>query len=380
MPQVEVGDGERRSAVEQPEQIANHETGSGRADGGSTDSHPGDVNEAAARSVLVHTRSHPCGDLRLVGVRLHQGPTRGLREGHGRILGSGEGVDHDIEVVDRPTAEATIDYPGETIIAKQEPRITAVEPGQGDGRLGSVRISVRRRLEVVVEGTLDDRGIDAEAFERTGNDPGLALADIGVGDKQLRRSVPGDDTVVVDETDTHLAGGRIRQHPATPGVRLPQVPDPEQPRQRGRGALGRPLTSFCTGSSTPMRIWGSSGRGALLRMRRRDWRAMLTELGRRGHGTIESGAFLLAKESGDPTRVTRIVYYDDLDPDCLVGGIHFHGLAYDKLWSLCRTDGLRVIGDVHTHPSGWVEQSNIDRGSPMVAQQGHVGVIVPHFA
>ncbi len=117
-----------------------------------------------------------------------------------------------------------------------------------------------------------------------------------------------------------------------------------------------------------MRIWGSRGRGALLRMRRRDWRAML------------AGAFLLARTDEDLTRVTRVIYYDDLDPDCLVGGIHFHGLAYDKLWTLCRTDGLRVIGDVHTHPSGWVEQSDIDRGSPMVAQQGHVAVIVPHFA
>ncbi|HET6875680.1 MAG TPA: hypothetical protein VFH70_12915 [Acidimicrobiales bacterium] len=129
-----------------------------------------------------------------------------------------------------------------------------------------------------------------------------------------------------------------------------------------------------------MRIWGSRGRGALLRMTRRDWRAMLAELGRRGRGTIESGAFLSARKDGDRARVARVIYYDDLDPDCLVGGIHFHGLAYDKLWTLCRTDGLKVIGDVHTHPTGWVEQSDIDRGSPMVAQQGHVAVIVPHFA
>ena len=129
-----------------------------------------------------------------------------------------------------------------------------------------------------------------------------------------------------------------------------------------------------------MRIWGSRARGALLRMKLRDWRAMLAELGGRGRGTIESGAFLLARKDGDLTRVIRVVYYDDLDPDCLVGGIHFHGLAYDKLWALCRNDGLKVIGDVHTHPAGRVEQSDIDRGSPMVAQQGHVAVIVPHFA
>jgi proteasome lid subunit RPN8/RPN11 len=115
-------------------------------------------------------------------------------------------------------------------------------------------------------------------------------------------------------------------------------------------------------------------------MRRADWDAMLAELSRRGHGQIESGAFLLARRPGDSRRVTRVVYYDDLDPDCLVGGIHFHGLAYGKLWALCRSDGLTVVGDVHTHPSACVQQSDIDKGSPMVAQEGHMAVIVPHFA
>jgi len=115
-------------------------------------------------------------------------------------------------------------------------------------------------------------------------------------------------------------------------------------------------------------------------MRRAEWQAMLGELSDRGHGEIESGAFLLATRTGDSKVVTRVVYYDDLDPDCLVGGIHFHGLAYGKLWALCRSDRLTVVGDVHTHPSDWVEQSDIDKGSPMVAQQGHVALIIPHFA
>ena len=129
-----------------------------------------------------------------------------------------------------------------------------------------------------------------------------------------------------------------------------------------------------------MRIWGFRGRSALLRMRRSDWEAMLIELRDRGHGEIESGAFLLAKRPSDPRLVTRVIYYDDLDPNCLVGGIHFHGLAYGELWALCRSDGFTVVGDVHTHPGGWVHQSDIDKGSPMVAQKGHVALIVPHFA
>jgi proteasome lid subunit RPN8/RPN11 len=129
-----------------------------------------------------------------------------------------------------------------------------------------------------------------------------------------------------------------------------------------------------------MTIWGFRGRGALLRMRRRDWESMITELGRRGRGTRESGAFLLADRAGDRRTVTRVIYLDDLDPDCLTGGIEFDGLAYSKLWDICDAELRVVAGDVHAHPGSGVRQSSIDAENPMVAQKGHVAVIVPHFA
>lgn len=129
-----------------------------------------------------------------------------------------------------------------------------------------------------------------------------------------------------------------------------------------------------------MTIWEFRGRRSLLRMRQPDWDALVAELGARGHGRIESGAFLLADQRGDQRLVTRAVYYDDLDPQCLQGGIHFDGRAYSKLWELCRAEHRTVVGDVHTHPGKWVEQSGIDAGSPMVAQKGHVALIVPEFS
>ena len=128
-----------------------------------------------------------------------------------------------------------------------------------------------------------------------------------------------------------------------------------------------------------MIIWGRR-RHALLRMRRSDWDAMIIELGRRGDGWRESGAFLLADRDGVPTTVTRVVYLDDLDPNCLTGGISFDGLAYSKLWDMCDAENRRVIGDVHTHPDTGVRQSSIDAANPMLAQAGHVALIVPHFA
>ncbi len=78
--------------------------------------------------------------------------------------------------------------------------------------------------------------------------------------------------------------------------------------------------------------------------------------------------------------MTRVVYLDDLDPNCLTGGIAFEGLAYSKLWDICNAEHRVVVGDVHTHPRRWVHQSSMDADNPMVAQKGHVALILPDFA
>jgi proteasome lid subunit RPN8/RPN11 len=79
-------------------------------------------------------------------------------------------------------------------------------------------------------------------------------------------------------------------------------------------------------------------------------------------------------------RIERYVPYDDLDPNCLDSGIvHFDGRHYGKLWELCRREELAVVADVHTHPGG-VQQSGSDQAHPMVAQAGHLALILPRFA
>jgi proteasome lid subunit RPN8/RPN11 len=129
-----------------------------------------------------------------------------------------------------------------------------------------------------------------------------------------------------------------------------------------------------------MTIWARRGPNALLRIRRRPWRAMLTELKKRGRGHRESGAFLLGDRGGDGRTVTRVVFLDDLDPNCLTGGISLEGFAYSKLWDICDAEEKVVIGDVHTHPGGEVRQSSIDAANPMLAMEGHIALIVPNFA
>ena len=118
-----------------------------------------------------------------------------------------------------------------------------------------------------------------------------------------------------------------------------------------------------------------------VRLTRLQWDGLIADLGHRTAGVREAGAFLLADaDVGHRPAVRTIVYFDDLDPNCLSGGISMGSAAFGKLWTRCRTDGLRAIADVHTHPGTFVDQSDIDRANPMVAMAGHIAIVVPHLA
>src|SRR5208337_3840601 len=83
----------------------------------------------------------------------------------------------------------------------------------------------------------------------------------------------------------------------------------------------------------------------------RRWAEGLSELRRRGKGYRESGAFLLGKNEKGKRRVSRFIYYDDLEPHCLDSGVViFDGSGYGPLWQTCRETGMNVIADIHTHP------------------------------
>lgn len=110
------------------------------------------------------------------------------------------------------------------------------------------------------------------------------------------------------------------------------------------------------------------------------WQEMIGELGRRGlDGRREAGCFLLASALGNQRVVTTVAYFDDLDPSCLVGCIHFRQSGYRMLADLCSKEFLRVVADVHTHPSTSVSQSDIDQTHPMISRTGHIAIIVPHY-
>jgi hypothetical protein len=112
----------------------------------------------------------------------------------------------------------------------------------------------------------------------------------------------------------------------------------------------------------------------------RMWRRILSELERRGEHSHESGVFLLGVECESTREILDAIYYDELDPGAYSSGVcMLHGDAFAKLWALCRRRNLTVVADAHTHP---VEafQSSSDKTNPMVAQVGHIAIIIPNFA
>lgn len=112
----------------------------------------------------------------------------------------------------------------------------------------------------------------------------------------------------------------------------------------------------------------------------RIWRWIVNELERRGRRQHESGAFLLGFENDNRLEVTDAVFYDELDRCAYASGVCIlHGDAFARLWTMCRERKLTIVADIHSHP-GRAFQSPSDIANPMVAQAGHIAIIVPDFA
>lgn len=110
------------------------------------------------------------------------------------------------------------------------------------------------------------------------------------------------------------------------------------------------------------------------------WRHLVSELGRRGSGSRETGAFLMGKKDDESRAVVDFLCYDDLDRRALTHGIvEFHRRGFSNLWDICRDRGLQVLADVHTHPTRDVRQSHIDMVNPMLPVSGHLALILPRY-
>jgi hypothetical protein len=112
------------------------------------------------------------------------------------------------------------------------------------------------------------------------------------------------------------------------------------------------------------------------------WKAGVSELATRTNGaTRESGALLLGRKGGRTRRIMEFMFYDDIDPTCLNNGIvELDGRRLQgAVGQRCRQNKLDVVADVHVHPGGH-GQSPSDKANPMVAEAGHLAIILPYFA
>ena len=121
----------------------------------------------------------------------------------------------------------------------------------------------------------------------------------------------------------------------------------------------------------------TSRRSCPVRIPQHTFIRMMLELERRSLHRREAGAFLLGKPSSED--VVGVAYYDDLDSNCLTGGITFHARGYTNLNRLCRDKQVEVVADIHLHPRNDVRQSSIDAAHPMLARTGHLALIAPQF-
>ncbi len=109
------------------------------------------------------------------------------------------------------------------------------------------------------------------------------------------------------------------------------------------------------------------------------WNAGIDELRRRSRGVREAGAFLLGTKVKQRV-IEEFVFYDDIDPNSLDTGIVIiDGRELGTLWKHCRETGRRVVADMHLHPTGF-RQSDSDMQNPIIAEVGHIALIIPHFA
>lgn len=109
------------------------------------------------------------------------------------------------------------------------------------------------------------------------------------------------------------------------------------------------------------------------------WDQGIAELRRRAGGRRESGAFLLGTKER-ARRIEEFIFYDDVDVNALrTGMVIIDGRKLGDLWAHCRATGREVVADVHVHPGAY-HQSGSDQDNPVMAEVGHIAIILPNYA
>lgn len=111
------------------------------------------------------------------------------------------------------------------------------------------------------------------------------------------------------------------------------------------------------------------------------WRMTWSGLAARGEGLRETACVWGGTREGSTERAEAVVFLDDLPG--VVGQALQHRTsraAVNLLLADVRRMGLRIVGDVHTHPADWVDLSITDRVHPIEFRVGLIAIVIPNFA
>ncbi len=111
------------------------------------------------------------------------------------------------------------------------------------------------------------------------------------------------------------------------------------------------------------------------------WLTTWEGLRQRGGGAREAACVWIGARDGKVEHARDVVFLDDLPGT--VGRRLQHRTSREAvaaLLSRARELGMVIVGDIHTHPSDWVDLSEVDRAHPIEYRLGLLAIVLPSFA
>lgn len=110
------------------------------------------------------------------------------------------------------------------------------------------------------------------------------------------------------------------------------------------------------------------------------WQKTQKGLATRGAGERESACLWVGQRGKEIWLVKGIIFLDDI-PGTISNRRYHHTPkeVVNKIYQVLRNEGLQIIADVHTHPGGNVEMSNLDKNHPIEYRIGLLSIILPNF-
>lgn len=111
------------------------------------------------------------------------------------------------------------------------------------------------------------------------------------------------------------------------------------------------------------------------------WTSTWNGLQERCAGGNEAACVWLGSRDSDAERALEVVYLDDLPGT--VGYRLQHRtsrVAVSMMLELARDKKMSIVADLHTHPSDWVDLSEVDRANPIEYRIGLLALVLPSCA